>query len=403
MNFKKKLARMKPHLQTEAAQPEPPTNHQPLETKQWLDLQCSVIETDQGTVIHRQNTYPLGVAERDTLSFSHVFSEWSNLSVQQHPLKPKDHTQPSDLLFLDTETTGLSHGAGNMIFMIGTGRIVGNQMVIDQYLLPGPENEVAFYDYFLKQVHHLDALVTYNGKAFDWPQVRMRHTMLRHELPRLPEFGHFDLLHAARRLFKHQLPSCQLSVVEEEILQMGREEDTPGYLAPMYYQDYLQTADPTHLIGVFEHNEQDIKSLFTLYLELSDRVLGGGKTFDEAFEIARWWKQQGEWRLALHQFTSLVDKGYGNEAVVERARLLRKHVNEEESVKLYEQLYTAASIHKIEAARVLSMWYEHKKKQYDDALSVAYQGRLWCEHEPAKEKAAWEHRIHRLKGKCAHR
>ena len=47
-------------------------------------------------------------------------------------------------------------------------------------------------------------MVTYNGKAFDWPQVKTRHTLIREHVPKLPPFGHFDLYHAARRMWKHQ-------------------------------------------------------------------------------------------------------------------------------------------------------------------------------------------------------
>ncbi len=89
--------------------------------------------------------------------------------------------------------------------------------------------------------------------------------MLRDRLPKLPDFGHFDLLHGARRLWKHKLERVSLSAVENEELAFKRDEDTPGYLAPMLYFQFLKAEDPALLKGVLSHNEQDVlsSSLFT--------------------------------------------------------------------------------------------------------------------------------------------
>ena len=99
-------------------------------------------------------------------------------------------------------------------------------------------------------------LVTYNGKSFDWPQVKTRHTFVRDQVPRLPAFGHYDLLHAARRLWKQELPSLRLSVVEQHILGISRGNDTPGQMAPLLYFDYLKSQDPKDIMPVFFHNER---------------------------------------------------------------------------------------------------------------------------------------------------
>ena len=87
------------------------------------------------------------------------------------------------------------------------------------------------YESFLKTVDYT-TLVTYNGRAFDWPQVKTRHTLVRDHVPKLPSFGHFDLLHASRRMWKNKLESVKLANVEENILGVVRENDIPGYLAP---------------------------------------------------------------------------------------------------------------------------------------------------------------------------
>lgn len=113
--------------------------------------------------------------------------------------------------------------------------------------------------------------MTYNGKAFDWPQVKTRHTLIRDRLPKLPEFGHFDLLHGARRLWKHKMDRVSLGTVEKEELGIRRLEDTPGYLAPMLYFHFIKAQEPDLLKGVLHHNEMDVLSLISLYIHMSKK------------------------------------------------------------------------------------------------------------------------------------
>ena len=82
--------------------------------------------------------------------------------------------------------------------------------MLKQHILSQPGSEVPLYKSFLERIDYTN-MVTYNGKAFDWPQVKTRHTLIREHVPKLPAFGHFDLYHAARRLWKHRLERIKLS------------------------------------------------------------------------------------------------------------------------------------------------------------------------------------------------
>src|SRR5699024_4855932 len=186
---------------------------------------------------------------------------WNDFSGV-HPLSAKGF-QPDDLFFFDTETTGLGGGVGNTIFILGYARLVDDEIVLRQHFLPEPGLEVPLYQSFLENVDYT-TLVTYNGKAFDWPQVKTRHTLIREHVPKLPSFGHFDLYHASRRLWKNELESTKLVTVEKEILSIERENDIPGYLAPMIYFDYVDRKHPEGVLQVLSHNEKDILSLITL-------------------------------------------------------------------------------------------------------------------------------------------
>lgn len=92
----------------------------------------------------------------------------------------------------------------------------------------------------------------HNIKAFDWPQVKSRHTLIREHVPKLPPFGHFDLYHASRRIWKHKLERLKLSIVEKEVLEIHRIDDIPGFLAPIIYFDYVERKNPEGMLGILK-------------------------------------------------------------------------------------------------------------------------------------------------------
>ena len=73
------------------------------------------------------------------------------------------------LLFLDTETTGLSGGAGTLAFEIGLGFIDARGMVIRQYVMRDYGEEAAMLAEIASLLPRFDTLVTFNGKSFDIP------------------------------------------------------------------------------------------------------------------------------------------------------------------------------------------------------------------------------------------
>ena len=91
--------------------------------------------------------------------------------------------------------------------------------------------------------------------------------------PKLPEFGHFDLYHASRRLWKDKLERVKLSMVETEILGINRKMISHGYLAPMIYFDFVERKNPEILFGILKHNELDVYRLFALYIHISKQIL----------------------------------------------------------------------------------------------------------------------------------
>ncbi|SDH51739.1 ribonuclease H-like domain-containing protein [Alteribacillus bidgolensis] len=388
MKLKNKLHRMKHHLgdnkpvQSEKEDKETvPVDHYHNKeipfAKVWEDLSAESRFLEDQYMIKREVVYPFKHAhgKYKLQELFDVWEKWKN-ETAFHPLHPNERS-PEDLLFFDTETTGLNSGAGNMIFLLGGAQFTKEHVQVSQFFLPGPEAEVALYHHFLTDTASTQNLVTYNGKAFDWPQLKTRHTFVRNEVPKLPAFGHFDLLHAARRLFKHRLSSCKLSVVEKEILQFERIDDTPGYLAPMLYFDFLNEKHPNYIKGVLTHNEWDVLSLITLYIDLSKRVLSNRSCGRETYEIGRWYVQCKEWNKARWCFvkaleTTIERREWQEECMFALGFVNKKLNQEKEAVECFLKVLENNSSNSADAAIEIAKFYEHREKNPEKALHFVH-------------------------------
>lgn len=168
------------------------------------------------------------------------------------------------LLFLDTETTGLSGGAGTMAFLIGVGWRDGDRFIVRQYFARDYDEEPALLADLLECLRRFPALVTYNGKGFDVPLLQTRFVLRRFNVS-MDRWAHFDLLYAARRLWKARCQSCSLGHLERQVLGLPeRVEDIPGEQIPYIYFDFIRGRGFHLLRPVLEHNVQDIVSLAML-------------------------------------------------------------------------------------------------------------------------------------------
>lgn len=174
-----------------------------------------------------------------------------------------EHWDVRKLLFLDTETTGLSGGAGTLAFEIGLGFIDARGMVIRQYVMRDYGEESAMLAEIASLLPRFDTLVTFNGKSFDIPLLESRIVMHRIRV-HLTDWPHLDLLHACRRVYKLRLGRCSLSALEEAVLGESRTDDLPGAQVPQRYFDYLRTREFALLEDVLRHNRQDVESLASL-------------------------------------------------------------------------------------------------------------------------------------------
>lgn len=407
VSLKSKLNRMKKHISKEENKPvEKPAQHTgegdiPF-LAEWQAFSSVPHYVEKEYIFVRKQRYSLN-HQHGLYSFGELFevkNQWVNSDVS-HPLSLKS-TEVEELFFFDTETTGLSHGTGTTVFLLGVGKVTSEEVEVTQYLLPSPSAEAALYYSFLQDLEQSKLSVHYNGKSFDWPQVRTRHTLLRNQLPALPSFEHFDLLHPARRLWKHRMESVKLTKVEQDILQVQqREDDIPGFLAPMIYFDYIESKDPKGIFEVMKHNERDILSLITLYIHISKGLLGvETKSQRETFEIAKWYDKLGDQSTAQHFYETITaDSVKYNEAQMALAKQYKKQKQWDEAIGIWESLVGEEEAVSLEAGIELAKVYEHQKKDVAKALRYAEASyEKWAQNEAGteREEDAFQKRIGRL-------
>ena len=187
--------------------------------------------------------------------------------------------------FMDTETTGLSGGAGTTVFLVGSGTLTMDGMVVRQLLLGDFPAEPAYLESISRDLSS-DIWVSYNGKAFDSRLLESRFLM--NGMPPLAAYQ-LDLLYWARRLWKRRLDACTLGRIEDAILLRGREDDIPGIEIPDRYFQFVATRDASHLEEVFEHHRLDIVSLGHLFLRIERILEKPDRDFTiDRFQLGRW-------------------------------------------------------------------------------------------------------------------
>jgi uncharacterized protein YprB with RNaseH-like and TPR domain len=315
-----------------------------------------------------------------------------------------------DIVFLDTETTGLSGSAGIYAFLIGVGRFDGNVFRLAQFFLRQPGEELAHLAAMLEFIGDCRTLVTFNGKSFDIPILTTRFLLQGMGTP-FKGIANLDLLQLARRLWRERLPSRTLLNLETQILGFSRtEEDVPSWVIPQLYVDYLRTDDARLIKNVFYHNAKDILSMVTLYnhitslltLDLSegfpntDDLIGVGRIYESIGhleEAARIYQQSLKSRLPKSIYLQILEK---------LSSLYKRHGDWANALQLWK---LAAQEGEIYANIELAKYYEHRAHDYTIALKLtqAALGHLLNQDHLFQtdfdKRDSLEHRLERLKRK----
>lgn len=171
---------------------------------------------------------------------------------------------PGDLLFLDTETTGLAGGTGTLAFLVGTAWWRDGALQGRQYLLPSPAAERAMLHELAELAAGFDVVVTYNGNGFDLPLLRTRGILARRR-GLLADLASLDLLPVARRLWGRRLADCRQGTVERDVGYEARDDrDIPGHLIPQAWFAFVRDGRRGPLSRVLEHNRWDVEGMAAL-------------------------------------------------------------------------------------------------------------------------------------------
>ncbi len=360
---------------------------------------CFVVEEAYPS-IHLHGRFPLGIFLEEPVE------RWGMLSSAA-PLPP---LSPSDLTFLDIETTALSDGAGTYAFLVGLGRFEGDVFRLRQVFLRSPAEEPAFLETVAELVRPAKGLVTFNGRGFDLPILGSRYTLARMSPPWAGQ-AHLDLLPPVRRLWRDRLVHCRLTHLEEHLLGIRRAFlDIPAWRIPSVYHDYLRGAPAEVLRPVFYHNAQDILSLVTLAVHLS-RFLsdpwgeGGARYGLEFYALGRLYESLGDFPAAISAYRSallLPLPTRERERAWERLSLLLKREGRwGEALEIWEALLSRPGKPPLYACVELAKYYEHRSEDLARAKAVVERAIAEYGERPGNKDLA--RRLRRLRKKRAGR
>jgi len=283
---------------------------------------------------------------------------------------------PERILFLDTETTGLSHGAGTVAFLVGVGFFRGHELIVRQYLMRDYDEEAFVLRHTLAHLKNSDLLCTFNGRSFDIPLLASRFIMQRMHFSS-ESIPHADLLHTARRIWKLRLRSCKLSLLEEHIYHEPRTDDLPGAEVPQRYFDYLKTKDFSLLDDILRHNAQDIATLARLLFTLStlhENPLSA-EHLQDIYSLGRVYEKRGLRETARLCYRA-ADAGTMSALCRERlAANFSRDRNPQAAARIYEKMIACrqgGALPYIALSKIL----EHRLHDIPSALQVTRKGLL---------------------------
>jgi len=184
-----------------------------------------------------------------------------------------------DFLFLDIETLGI---IDSPIIIVGIGFFKAEKFEVHIYFARDLEDEIAICEHLRNEIlPNFKCFISYNGKTFDIPYLANRFLYYFDENPMISDdhyiyeksntrFHHIDLYHHCRRLLRGMFKNYSLTNIEENLLNLKRDNALPSSLVGLCYRKYRENSE--RYIGlikeVIEHNYYDIYSLPKIFSRL---------------------------------------------------------------------------------------------------------------------------------------
>jgi len=336
----------------------------------YLDL-GSIRKNKNGAFILAENEYPLsymhgGIALGKALEVSS-----DNISVLMG--KNVENTDISNVLFIDTETTGLSGGAGTVAFLTGTGYFENDAFIIKQFFMRDYDEENALLIAFNDLLSNYNTIVTFNGKAFDWNILSSRFIFNRIK-PLVKEPLNLDLLYPARRIWKEKLENCRLVNLEENILGEYRADDIPGELIPSMYFKYIENRNTKEMKKIFLHNRLDILSMVSLLSKLCGMLENPIEETDGSHELlgtSRIFEVNGEYDISIKCLEKCLnsENKYIRQTASNRLSFIYKRKHDyENAVRHWTGMISESRNLSVIPVIELAKYYEHKEKCIENGI-----------------------------------
>jgi hypothetical protein len=328
------------------------------------------------------------------------------------PKASEELADPSQWLFLDTETTGLMGGTGTYPFLVGIAWWDAGGLQIEQFFMRELSEEHALLVTLAERMAARPVLVTFNGKSFDWPLLETRYRMTRSIKPSAPR-AHLDFLHPARNLWRIRLGSVRLAELEKHVLGWHRGADLISEMIPQFYFDYLRGGAPGPLVRVFLHNQMDLRGLAGLASRiialLADPESHHSADGLELFGVSRICERRGDAARARKHYAQSLAAELPAETDRAARRSLARLAKREGDLPLACQLWESIlgnSREGLEAYEQLAVHYEHEADDSPraaalvrEALSELQRARRHASLSAAlhrRYKSQFEHRLKRL-------
>ena len=319
---------------------------------------------------------------------------------------------PSQWLFLDTETTGLMGGTGTYPFLVGIAWWDAGGLQVEQFFMRELSEEHALLVTLAERMAARPVLVTFNGKSFDWPLLETRYRMTRTIKPS-PPHAHLDFLHPARNLWRIRLGSVRLAELEKHVLGWNRGADLISEMIPQFYFDYLRGGAPEPLVQVFLHNQMDLRGLAGLASRivaiLAEPEIHGATDGLELFGVSRICERRGETARARKHYAQSLTATLPAETDRAARRSLARLAKRAKDLPLACEFWKSIlgnSREGLEAYEQLAIYYEHEGGEPSRAatlvraaLAELQLGRRHATLSAALHrhyKTRFEHRLRRL-------
>ena len=280
----------------------------------------------------------------------------------------------SRLLFLDTETTGLHGGSGTLAFLIGLGWFSKEHFHVEQLMLSNPGQETSQLEKLCEHLEGCSAIVTFNGKRFDWPLLLNRFVLNRIKPPDISH--HIDLLYPARTIFRPRLGSVRLVNLEKHVMGFERIDDVDGSEIPARFWEFVRTHDSSVADPVLKHNVFDILAMAALITRLFEEYSCKGFNHDrDQLGVTQLLLKCGRKEEAWNRLERLAKYSTGS-VRCEAAKLLAKELQRQgQYVAAADHLENALVGQQIsdfpDLALMLAKIYEHRIRDFELAKDYA--------------------------------